>query len=104
VAHYFSLFLFEGQRTLILASDPLSSGANWFGTAERGVDVTLVSATAIAVVQVLAVVTGHVLGVITAHDRAIRLFPHRQAVAGQVPLLVLMVAYTVTGLTLLFAA
>jgi hypothetical protein len=34
----------------------------------------------------------------------VRLFPPRAAVAGQLPLLALMVAYTLAGLTLLFAA
>ncbi len=58
--------------------------------------------TALAVVKVLAVVTGHVLGVISAHDRAVRLLPRRHAVAGQLPMLVLMVGYTLTGLWLLF--
>ena len=53
-------------------------------------------------VQVLAIVVGHVLGVIVAHDRAVRLFPRRAAVVGQVPLLVLMVALTCLGLFLLF--
>lgn len=104
VAHYFSLLLFEGQRTLMLLSDPLVNGANVFGTAERGVDFTLASPATIAVVQVVAVVIGHVVGVISAHDRAVRLFPRRQAVRGQLPLLLLMVGYTLTGLTLLFAA
>ena len=51
-------------------------------------------------VQVSAI--GHVLGVIFAHDRAVRLFPRRAAVVGQVPLLVLMVALTCLGLFLLF--
>jgi len=104
VAHYFSLFVFEGQRTLILASDPFDSGANLFGTAELAVNFTILSATAIASVQVLAVVTGHILGVVAAHDRAVRLFPPRAATVGQLPLLVLMIVYTVGGLTLLFAA
>jgi hypothetical protein len=104
VAHYFSLLLFEGQRTLMLLSDPLVNGANVFGTAERGVDFTLASPATIAVVQVVAVVIGHVIGVVSAHDRAVRLFPRRQAVRGQLPLLLLMVGYTLTGLTLLFAA
>lgn len=104
VAHYFSLLLFEGQRTLILASDPFDSGANLFGTADLAVDFTLVSATVIATVQVVAVVIGHVLGVVAAHDRAVRLFPPRAATVGQLPLLVLMIIYTVGGLSLLFAA
>lgn len=104
VAHYFSLLVFEGQRTLILASDPFDSGANLFGTADLAVDFTLVSATAIASIQVIAVVTGHVFGVVAAHDRAVRLFPPRAATIGQLPLLTLMIIYTVGGLSLLFAA
>lgn len=104
VAHYFSLLLFGGQHMLILASDPLGTGADLFGTVGREVDRSLVSASAIATVQVLAVVAGHVAGTVAAHDRAVRLFPPSRAVAGQIPLLTLMVAYTLVGLTLLFAA
>jgi hypothetical protein len=103
VAHYFSLLLFGGQQTLIWASDPLVDGSNLFGTAEAAVDYTLLSTTAIAVIQVLAVVTGHLLGVVAAHDRAVRLFPRRHAVEGQLPMLTLMIGYTVGGLGLLFA-
>jgi hypothetical protein len=103
VAHYFSLLLFGGQQTLIWASDPLVNGSNLFGTAEVGVNFALVSTTTIAVVQVLAVVTGHLLGVVAAHDRAVRLFPRAHAMTGQLPMLFLMVGYTIGGLTLLFA-
>lgn len=103
VAHYFSLLLFEGQRTLILASDPLGTGADIFGIADRNVDFALVTPTTIAVVQVVAVVIGHILGVVAAHDRAVQLFDPRRAVIGQIPLAVLMIGYTVGGLTLLFA-
>jgi hypothetical protein len=53
---------------------------------------------------VVSVVTGHVLGVVLAHDRAVRLLPRRHAVVGQLPMLVLMVTYTVGGLSLLFGA
>ncbi|HJY24756.1 MAG TPA: hypothetical protein VJ649_03670, partial [Actinomycetes bacterium] len=104
VAHYFSLFVFEGQRALIQLSDPLGNGANLLGLSGRDADYSVVSPTVIAMVQVLAVVVGHVVGVVAAHDRAVRLFPPRAAVAGQLPLLALMVAYTLAGLTLLFAA
>ena len=52
----------------------------------------------------LAVVTGHVLGVMAAHDRAITLLPRRLQLTGQLPLLLVMVFYTVTGLYLLFGA
>jgi hypothetical protein len=45
---------------------------------------------------------GHIIAVIAAHDRAVRLFPPRQAIAGQIPLLLLMIGYPLGGLLLLF--
>jgi hypothetical protein len=104
IAHYFSLFVFEGQDALILASDPLVSGTNLLGLTGRRIDYSVVSASTIALVQVLAIVVGHVVAVFSAHDRAVRLFPPRQAVAGQLPLLVLMICYTLSGLLLLFSS
>ncbi len=104
VAHYFSLLLFEGQRAVILLSDPLGTGANLLGAAGAAVDYGLVTVTTIALVQVVAVVAGHVLAVVSAHDRAVALFPLAQAVVGQLPLMALMALYTIGGLTLLFAA
>lgn len=104
VAHYYSLFVLEGQRTLAQLSDPLATGANVFGTAEWPVRAGWVTPTGVATLQVAAVVTGHLLGVVLAHDRAVRLLPRRHALRGQLPLLGLMVGYTVGGLWLLFAA
>jgi hypothetical protein len=102
IAHYFSFLVFEGQDALILASDPLTNGSDLFGTADWKINYAILSASTIAVVQVVAIVLGHIIGVIAAHDRAVRLFPPRQAVAGQLPLLVLMIGYTIGGLLLLF--
>lgn len=102
VAHYFSLFVFEGQRTLILASDPMVTGADLFGTAGHPTDYLLVPASTIAILQVAAVVAGHLVGVIAAHDRATRIVPRRTLIA-QLPMLALMVTYTLGGLTLLLA-
>jgi hypothetical protein len=104
VAHYWSLLVLIGQQTVIQLSDPLGTDANWLGTGGRAIDPTLAGATFTAVLQVVAVVTGHVLGVVLAHDRAVGLLPRGRALVGQVPLLVLMVCYTVGGLSLLFAA
>ncbi len=39
---------------------------------------------------------------VAAHDRAVRLLPKRDQLTGQLPLLVVMVGYTVGGLYLLF--
>ena len=104
VAHYWSLMVLIGQQTIIQLSDPLGTGANWLGTGDRAIDSSLADPTFVSVLQVCAVVVGHVLGVILAHDRAVRLLPRRHAVIGQLPMLVLMVGYTVGGLSLLFAA
>ncbi len=102
VAHYYSLLVVEGQRAFIRLSDPLGTGADWLGTGGLQVSYAAASPTIVANVQVVAIVVGHVLGVVVAHDRAIGLFPRGRAVAGQVPLLVLMVALTCLGLFLLF--
>ncbi|MBT2403814.1 MULTISPECIES: hypothetical protein [unclassified Streptomyces] len=91
VAHYFSLLVTEGPRTvsMALATDNAPAPAQPLG------------AGGLAALQVAAVVTGHVLGVIAAHDRSVRLFPPAKAVAGQLPLLALMITYTIGGLSLL---
>lgn len=92
IAHYIALLIGESQRAVVLLL-----GVDW------RIDETPLPAGVVAAIQVLAIVTGHVLGVIAAHDRAVRVFEPRTAVAGQVPLMVLMVLLTISGLTLLAA-
>ena len=104
LAHYFSLMVFEGQSALALASDPLGRGWNLFGTAGNPVDFTAVSPSTIAYVQAAGIIAGHVAGVVVAHDRALVLFPHREATRSQYPLLAAMVVFTVGGLALLLGA
>ncbi len=104
VAHYWSLLMFQGPRTLGLLSDPLGTGADWLGTAGTGGWGALIQPTLVAVVQAGAIVLGHVLGVVVAHERSVRILPRRAAVLGQVPVMVLMVGYTVGGLSLLFSS
>jgi hypothetical protein len=105
VAHYLSFFVSTGIATLQDLGDPLSRG--WTLTSFLdGVNKYAIYnyPTNLAVTKVIAVVTGHVLGVVAAHDRAVRLLPRRHALVGQLPMLVLMVAYTLTGLFLLFSS
>jgi hypothetical protein len=105
VAHYLSYFVEVGQQTLIWLSDPMGTGQNLLGTGNLQVSYWISAhPTFLAVVKVLSVVTGHVLGVIAAHDRAIKLLPKRHQLTGQLPLLFVMVFYTITGLYLLFGA
>ncbi len=104
LAHYFSLLVFEGQSAVALASDPLGRGWDLFGTAGNAVNFTAVSTTTIAYVQASGIVAGHVAGVVVAHDRALALFPDREATRSQYPLLAAMVLFTVGGLALLLGA
>ncbi|MEV5205913.1 hypothetical protein AB0K35_00375 [Micromonospora sp. NPDC053740] len=103
VAHYYSLLILEGQRTVALLSDPLGAGANWLGTAGWEPQTALITPSGVATLQITVIILGHLLGTLLAHDRALYLFPRARAVAGQLPLLALMVAYTVAGLLLLYA-
>jgi hypothetical protein len=101
-AHYLSYFIEQGQATIIQLSDPMVRGDNLLGTANFDVNYWLsFHPSLLATIQVLAVVTGHICGVIAAHDRAISILPKRHHVSGQIGMLVIMVAYTATGLYLL---
>ena len=104
-AHYLSYLLEEGQRTLTQMSDPFTRGDNYLGTGDLTVNAWLsYHPSVLATTKVVAVVIGHVLGVVAAHDRAIELLPKRHQLTGQLPLLIVMVGFTVSGLYLLFAA
>ncbi|WP_435866529.1 hypothetical protein [Streptomyces yangpuensis] len=91
IAHYFSLLVVEGPRTVSMA----------LGTDNAPEPAPPLGPGGLAALQVIAVVTGHVLGVVAAHDRSVRLFPPTKAVAGQLPLLTLMIIYAIGGLSLL---
>ncbi|WP_146069209.1 hypothetical protein [Arthrobacter sp. ZGTC412] len=99
VAHYFTLFVFQSQDLVRLASDPFGQGWDLFGTANNRINFQLVSAETIWAVQVAAIVIGHVVALALAHDRALELGrTHREALKSQGPMLVLMVLLTVAGL------
>lgn len=101
IAHYFSLFLFEGQTTWILASDPFGTGADYLGSRDRRVDYTFVSSIAIGYIQIGAIVAGHVVAALIAHDRAVTMFGERDARRSQYPLMAVMLLFTGTAVALL---
>jgi hypothetical protein len=102
VAHYFSLFVIQGQFLFLHVSDPFGRGWDLFGTATYQPNLTVVSPETVWYVQVAALVVGHVAGLSVAHDRAVSLFEERgDALRSQYPMLALMVLYTVGGLWLL---
>jgi hypothetical protein len=102
-AHYLSFLVEQGQMTLLQLSDPMVNGSNYLGTANWSVNYWLSNhPSTLADIKVLAVVFGHIVGVVAAHDRALTLLPKKHQITGQLGLLVIMVAYTATGLYLLF--
>lgn len=104
IAHYLTLLVIEGQRTLVNLSDPLGLGWNLFGTAELGVNTGIVAnPTPVAIMQLVAIVGGHVIGIVVAHERSLALLRSDRTVRGQVPMLLVMVGYTCAGLVLLFS-
>ncbi len=102
LSHYLSYLLLAGQLALPLASDPLGLGWDLFGTRGTGIDVSVIGARTVWYVAVVAIVTGHVLSVVLAHLEAQRLFRHRRAaVASQLPMLALMIGFTMCSLWIL---
>jgi hypothetical protein len=105
VAHYFSLFVIQGQFVAPLLSDPFGKGWDLFGTAGVTPNIAALTPNTIWYVQAVALVLGHVAGLVVAHDRAVSIFRDRDdALRSQYAMLALMVVYTVGGLWLLSRA
>jgi hypothetical protein len=102
IAHYFSNFLIQGQFIITLISDPFGKGWDLFGTSDFAPNLAIVTPETTWYVQVTVLVVGHVAGLAIAHDRAVAVFPDsRKAVEAQLPMLALMVLYTLGGMWLL---
>jgi hypothetical protein len=102
IAHYFSLLAFSGQSMIYLASDPLGTGANIFGTANFQPNLAIVTGNAVWYVQVGALIVGHVGALALAHDRALTLYRRaRDATRSQYWMLTVMVTFTSLGLWIL---
>ena len=102
VAHYFSYLLVQGQAIIALVSDPFGWGWDLFGTAGRSVNPNIIGADTVWYFQVALIVIGHVIAVYLAHLVALRLLENRRkALLSQLPMLVLMVFYTVFSLWIL---
>ena len=98
-AHYLLYLLLTGQYIIPALSDPFGFGWNLFGTAAFQPDIGLVGAKFSWYTGVVAIVVGHVIAVYLAHRTAQRIFHNRKRIlASQLPMLVLMVAYTMISL------
>ena len=98
-AHFLGFLLINGQRFIVLASDPFGWGWDLFGTADAIINIGILSPVFIWYFSILAIVVGHIAGVYLAHVQATRIYPTRRgALLSQLPMLVLMVCYTCASL------
>ncbi len=104
-AHYVSLLLLQGPAIVPLASDPLGSGWDLFGTAGQAVDYGLLAAATFWYIQVALVIAGHVAALTLAHDRAPVVYDRAWLAArSQYWMLAVMVGFTSLALWLLSRA
>ncbi|HEX6103313.1 MAG TPA: hypothetical protein VF031_09725 [Alphaproteobacteria bacterium] len=108
LAHYLPAFLINAQYALAALGDPFGLGWNLLGLAERHpVTSFLADYHSVAVLwtaQSGLIVLGHILAVLVAHAIALERFgTGRAAFMSQLPLALLMIAYTAFGLWLLSA-
>jgi hypothetical protein len=102
LAHYLSYLVLVGQYMVPLISDPFGFGWNLFGTSLYTVDISLVNARMVWYTSVVAIVAGHIIAVWLSHVMALRTFgSNAAALRSQIPMILLMVGYTVLSLWIL---
>lgn len=102
IAHYLGFLLLAGQLAIPLFSDPFNLGWNLFDTLGRQLDIGIIGISTTWWVAVGAVVIGHVYAVYLAHVMALRIISTKtRALISQMPLIILMVCYTMMSLWIL---
>jgi len=98
-AHYLSFLVQASQYMIPLASDPFGWGWNVFRTVNDFVRVNVLDARFVWIASLVAIVAGHIAALYLAHSLSVREFRDRRAaLRSQFPMLVLMVAYTMSSL------
>jgi hypothetical protein len=99
LSHYASMLAIEGQLLIPEISDPFGWGWDLFGTRDYRVDIAIVGAREIWFFSVAAIVIGHIAAVYLAHAEAMRFHGRAgRALMSQIPMLILMVGYTMVSL------
>jgi hypothetical protein len=99
LAHYFTLLLLRIPALPFLLTDPFGLGWNPFGFDYPGGEPPKLYMAFVWHTEVALILIGHVISVYLAHRVALRLFSsRREAMVSQLPMLMLMVTYTVLGL------
>ena len=102
ITHYWTLISSHGLKIISLISDPFGWRWDLFGTAMKFRAPILPDMGFVWHSQLLLILLGHILSVWVAHQIALRIWPSRAlAMLSQLPLLVLMLGFTVFGLWIL---
>ncbi|MHC9511466.1 hypothetical protein [Kangiella sp. M94] len=102
IAHYIFYLMIAGQQIIPLASDPLGYGWDIFGTKNYAIDIGVINAKTVWFISIYAIIIGHIIGVVLAHYSAIKIYQnHKQTLMSQIPLLFLMIGYTMLSLWIL---
>ncbi|MEA2447221.1 MAG: hypothetical protein QOK47_858 [Actinomycetota bacterium] len=101
LAHNASLLIADTPQLLRALSDPFLKGWNLFGTADWFATYQP-SPKLVWFLEIALIVGGHILGVLAAHRTAVRFSDdHRAAVRSELPLTLMMAAFTISTLWLL---
>ena len=102
LAHFFSFLLIQGQLIIPLASDPFGWGWDLFNSVDYRINIGIVTARLAWFISIAAIVIAHIISVYLAHVIALRTFRTRtSSLISQIPMLVLMVGYTMVSLWIL---
>jgi ferredoxin len=100
IAHNVEHFFMEGQKLVVLSSDPFGYGWDLFGTANMTLNPIL-SLETVWYTQVILIIIGHVFGIIITHRHSYQIFQSRgAAVKSQIPMIALMIMFSILSLWL----
>ena len=102
LAHFLSYLLIQGQLIVPLSSDPFGYGWDLFGGADYKLNIAIIGAKFAWVTAVISIVAGHIIAVYIAHVVAMKKLGNRKtAIQSQIPMLGLMIVYTIGSLWIL---
>ena len=102
LAHYLNFLLIQGQLIIPLASDPFGFGWDLFGSASYKLDISYIGARFAWYMSVVSIVVGHIVAVYLGHVAGFGVSKTNPGTfETQIPMLVLMIGYTVLSLWIL---
>ncbi|HUS24902.1 MAG TPA: hypothetical protein VM369_08130 [Candidatus Binatia bacterium] len=102
VTHYFTLIFTQGSQIVRLVSDPFGLGWDIFATRRWLLTPFAPEPGTVWHTQVWLILFGHIVSVYLSHLEALKAFPtQRHAALSQLPMLLLMMAFTTLGLWIL---